>query len=61
MFSRNEANDVRRRAAKVRENWTLTERRRRTGLPPDMPEKLRNYLSGWPTSQSSGSYRLLMI
>jgi hypothetical protein len=28
------------RAAEVRANWTLSERNRRTGLPPDAPETL---------------------
>ncbi len=61
MFGRNEVDEVRRRAAQIRQNWTTSERRRRTGLPPDMPQKLRYYLGGWPSSQSSGSYRLLTI
>jgi hypothetical protein len=45
--------EVRRRAAKVRQGWTTTERRRRLGLPPDAPRLLREYLLGgssqvWP-------------
>ena len=33
--------DVRKRAAEIRENWSLKERRRRMGLPPDLPHGLR--------------------
>jgi hypothetical protein len=61
MFGRYEVDDVRRRAAKIRQNWTASERRRRTGLPPDLPHKLRRHLCGWPSSQSSESHRLLTI
>jgi hypothetical protein len=39
-----ELEDIRKRAAKIRGNWSLSERRRRMGLPPDMPNRLRNYL-----------------
>jgi hypothetical protein len=44
-----EAVEVRRRAAKVRKRWTVTERRRRLGLPPDAPRVLREFLLGAPT------------
>ena len=44
-----EATEVRRRAAKVRKRWTVSERRRRLGLPPDVPRLLREYLLGCPT------------
>lgn len=36
--------DVRKRAAEIRDSWTARERRRRMGLPPDMPSKVRDYL-----------------
>jgi hypothetical protein len=40
----NELDEIRKRAAKIRGNWSLSERRRRTGLPPDMPQRLRDYV-----------------
>lgn len=36
--------DVRQRAAEIRGSWTMIERRRRTGLPPDAPTKLRDFI-----------------
>ena len=39
-----ESGQVRKRAAAVRGNWTAGERRRRMGLPPDIPIQLRDYL-----------------
>ncbi len=56
MMERNEngtTTGVRRRAAEVRRQWSLSERARRTGLPPDMPARLRAHLndrteSNWP-------------
>ncbi len=50
-ISRISTNEVRQRAAEVRGNWSATERRRREGLPPDIPTKLRNYLQDWRTSE----------
>jgi hypothetical protein len=49
-----DAQEIRRRAAKVRGAWTPSERRRRTGLPPDIPNALREYMlsprrHAWPT------------
>jgi hypothetical protein len=44
--------DVRQRAAEIRGHWTVSERRRREGLPPDIPEKLRNYLMNWRSADS---------
>jgi hypothetical protein len=38
--------DVRKRAAEIRNSWTAGERRRRMGLPPDMPSKVRDHLIG---------------
>lgn len=36
--------DVRKRAAEIRGKWSAGERRRRKGLPPDAPAKLRDYM-----------------
>jgi hypothetical protein len=41
-----ESREIEQRAAEVRRRWSLTERLRRTGLPPDMPIRLRM----WPAS-----------
>lgn len=38
-----ESRIVKKRAGAIRENWTPAERRRRMGLPPDVPAKLRDY------------------
>jgi hypothetical protein len=45
--------EVRKRAATIRGNWSVTERRRRMGLPPDVPATLRDIILGprvvvWP-------------
>lgn len=50
MFKRpqSENSAVRRRAADIRRQWTLRERMKRLGLPPDMPERLQTYLTGRP-------------
>lgn len=61
MFARIDADDVRQRAAAIRKHWTPAERRRRMGLPPDVPRKLRGYLHDWPTLPFSGGVRLLTI
>ncbi len=53
MLDRNEKEtriSIRQRAAKVRQNWTPGERVRRTGLPPDMPIRLRAHLGDVPES-----------
>lgn len=39
-----DVDEVRRRAAEIQENWSPLEKLRRTGLPPDMPPKLRQFL-----------------
>jgi len=39
---------IRQRAAAVRENWSPRERAQRTGLPPDMPVRLRAHLNDRP-------------
>jgi hypothetical protein len=36
--------EVRKRATEIRGNWSTTERRRRKGLPPDIPAKLRDII-----------------
>jgi hypothetical protein len=36
--------EARKRAAEIRSEWTLSERSRRAGLPPDLPFMLRNLL-----------------
>jgi hypothetical protein len=43
-----EVSGIRQRAAQVRRQWTLRERMKRLGLPPDMPERLQNQLTGRP-------------
>jgi hypothetical protein len=40
--------EVRHRAAQIRQRWSTAERRRRTGLPPDAPIPLRQYVLGQP-------------
>lgn len=49
------AQEVRKRAAEIRGHWTSLERLHRTGLPPDVPARLRNYILGrtvqaWPST-----------
>ena len=39
-----ELQEVRKRAAEIRGNWSTTEKRRRQGLPPDIPAKLRDII-----------------
>ena len=39
-----ELDEIRKRAAKIRGHWTLSERQRRMGLPPDMPQRLRDFV-----------------
>jgi hypothetical protein len=36
--------EQRKRAEEIRGSWSSSERRRRTGLPPDAPTKLRDYV-----------------
>jgi hypothetical protein len=38
--------DVRKRAAEIRSHWSPLERAQRTGLPPDIPTRLRQYILG---------------
>ena len=41
--------EVRCRAAEIRKRWSPEERERRTGLPPDTPFGLRQFILGKPT------------
>jgi hypothetical protein len=41
---KNEVREIERRAAEVRDRWSPLERLRRTGLPPDIPAGLREFL-----------------
>lgn len=38
--------EIQSRAAKVRQRWSIAERIRRTGLPPDTPTRLRDWAGG---------------
>jgi hypothetical protein len=43
------------RAAEIRGNWSAIEKRRRMGLPPDIPSKLRDFVLAprvvtWPVN-----------
>jgi hypothetical protein len=53
-----DVDEVRRRAAEIQQNWSPLEKLRRTGLPPDMPPKLRHFLGApqhaWCTSNAGG-------
>jgi hypothetical protein len=37
--------EIHRRAAEIRVNWSATEKRRRMGLPPDVPAKIRSFIA----------------
>jgi hypothetical protein len=39
---------IQQRAAQIRQQWSPRERARRTGLPPDMPARLRDQLDELP-------------
>ncbi len=46
---------VRERAARIRRNWSANEKRRRRGLPPDAPIRLREFIlapraAAWPSN-----------
>jgi hypothetical protein len=51
--TRIETENVSKRAAEIRGSWSVQERRRRMGLPPDTPRKLREFFlaarNSWPT------------
>jgi hypothetical protein len=38
--------EVEKRAARIRSQWSFAERVRRTGLPPDVPSRLREFILG---------------
>ena len=52
-----DSNSITKRAAEVRGNWSAQERKRRAGLPPDTPSKLREFFlmvrTNWPTVSHS--------
>ena len=43
--------EIEKRAAGIRSQWSATERVRRTGLPPDVPARLRDFILGAPRPQ----------
>jgi hypothetical protein len=43
--------EIRRRAEQVRNHWSPAEKIRRTGLPPDVPPRLRAFILGQRESQ----------
>ena len=56
-----DAQEIRLRAAKVRGAWSTSERRRRMGLPPDIPNALREFIlaprrHGWPIAVHGPSH-----
>jgi hypothetical protein len=38
--------EIEKRAAGIRSQWSAAERVRRTGLPPDVPARLRDFILG---------------
>jgi hypothetical protein len=36
--------EIEKRAARIRSHWSASERVRRTGLPPDVPARLQQFL-----------------
>ena len=45
--------EVQKRAAQIRSHWSPAEKARRTGLPPDVPSRLQEFILGrrqsaWP-------------
>jgi hypothetical protein len=38
--------EIEQRAARVRSQWSASERVRRTGLPPDVPARLQEFILG---------------
>jgi hypothetical protein len=38
--------EIEKRAARIRSHWSADERLRRTGLPPDVPVRLRDFILG---------------
>jgi hypothetical protein len=48
-----EAQEVQQRAAEIRRGWSPLEKIRRTGLPPDVPARLRQFILGHAQPQWS--------
>jgi hypothetical protein len=46
------------RAASIRACWTPTERRRRAGLPPDLPSNIRRIFLAEPELQPAFNYSI---
>jgi hypothetical protein len=42
----NNALEIEKRAARIRSQWSAAERVRRTGLPPDTPARLQEFILG---------------
>jgi hypothetical protein len=38
--------EIEKRAARIRSQWSAAERVRRTGLPPDVPTRLQEFILG---------------
>lgn len=38
--------EIEKRAARIRSHWSAAERVRRTGLPPDVPARLQEFILG---------------
>jgi hypothetical protein len=51
-----ESQGIQQRAAQVRRQWSSAERATRMGLPPDMPGRLREHLSGRGEVNPSGEW-----
>jgi hypothetical protein len=41
-----DSQEVRKRAAEIRRHWSPSERVQRTGLPPDIPARLKEFILG---------------
>jgi len=46
MSKHSKALEIEKRAAQIRRQWTMSERVRRTGLPPDVPARLQEFILG---------------
>jgi hypothetical protein len=46
LHHKTEAQEVRKRAAEIRRGWSPLEKIRRTGLPPDVPARLKQFILG---------------
>jgi hypothetical protein len=50
--------EIRHRAAEIRQGWTAAEKRRRMGLPPDAPRRIREFVLGSPQAWQLATYEL---